>query len=119
MLRATVSTRTAPQAASSKCGGSSGWTNRAHREVLASSSAKGRSCYIPALPLALIHPGAWKENSANIAYIRFSDVRMYGVLGGCLEDTESGPFNAASSPPALRGRAQRPWLRPSGLVAIY
>jgi hypothetical protein len=35
----------------------------------------------PALPLALIHPTAWKWNSANFAYTEFYEVRELGVLG--------------------------------------
>ena len=30
----------------------------------------------PALPLALIHPTAWKGNSANFALTEFSEVRI-------------------------------------------
>jgi hypothetical protein len=39
----------------------------------------GRGCYAPALLLALIHPSAWKVNSANISKTEFSEVtrRLY------------------------------------------
>jgi hypothetical protein len=57
MWLTTGSTRTTPPAAYSKCGGSSEWTTRAHREVLASSSAKGRGSKQPRSSLLPLFTG--------------------------------------------------------------
>ena len=40
---------------------------QASSTIFRSLLKKGRSCYLPALLLALIHQSAWKENSAKSA----------------------------------------------------
>src|SRR5215216_1317882 len=85
MWRATVSTRTAPPAAHSKSGGSSEWTTKGHREVLVSSSAKGRGLAASALPYALplLCPWSHRAGCEPQARCRYGSRLLVRGGGGC------------------------------------
>ena len=62
----------------------------------------------PALPLALIHPTAWKWNSANFALTEFSEVRIAHVQHTMGTSTH-GKMNL-TAPPLVRRDEHRGWM---------
>jgi hypothetical protein len=61
-------------------------------------ATKGRGLHALALLLALIHPSAWKGNSANFAFTEFQEVRRLSALFEAALSLAS-PLGTHQSPP--------------------